>query len=114
MLISNLFVKHKVPQPRFAPGLFLALLAVFSLVGQYRPVVGLVGIGTTAIITSVLIELNRKRIWENYRKGYKKIKGLKGIWTEPNKVFYTLNVAFLWPFILFLGVICLWAAIVLA
>ncbi len=114
MLISNLFVTHKVPQPRFAPGLFIGLLAIFALMGQSKPVVGLVGIGTTAVVAAVLVEVNRRRIWESYRKSYRKRAGLMGLWTKPNAVYYTLNVAFLWPFILFLGIVCLWAAYVLA
>jgi hypothetical protein len=110
MLISNLFVRHKTPAPRFAPALFLALLAIFVILGQAKPVVGLVGIGTTAIVTAVLIELNRERIWETYRKTYKKEKGLKGLWTAPTRVYYNVNVYLLWPFVFFLGAICLWAA----
>jgi hypothetical protein len=110
VLLSNLFVHHKPPQPKFAPGLFLALLAAFVLIGQTKPVYGLVGIGTTAIVASVLILLNRDRIWEMYQKTYKKQKGVAGMWTRPNRVYYTINVYLLWPFVLFLGLICLWAA----
>jgi hypothetical protein len=114
VLISNLFVHHKTPQPRFAPGLFIVLLAGFVVVGQYKPVMALVGIGTTAIVAAVLVELNRKRIWDDYRKSYKKLKGVKGLWTKPNELYYTINVGFLWPFVLFLGILCLWAAYMLS
>ena len=114
MLISHFFVRHKTPAPRFAPGLFLGLLASFVLLGDVKPVFGLVGIGTTLIVTAVLVELNRQRIWDNYLKTYKRQKGLKSLWRKPSPVYYTINVAFLWPFILFLGLICLWAAYILA
>jgi len=114
MLLSNLIIRHKTPHPKFAPGLFLILLIVFGVLGQYKPVFGLVGLGTTAIITAVLIELNRETIWETYRKSYKKQKGMLGAWSKPNRVYYTINVLFLWPFVLFLGIICLWSAYVLA
>lgn len=110
MLISQLLVRHKAPAPRFAPGLFMSLLVAFTILGQTRPVVGLTGLGTTLIITGVLVELNRVRIWETYRKSYKKPKGLAGHWTKPNPAYYTVNVVLLWPFIIFLGTICLWAA----
>lgn len=113
MLISHFFVRHKTPGPRFAPGLFLVLLSGFALLGQEKPVFGLVGIGTTLIVTAVLVELNRERIWDNYNKMYRKQKGLKGLWHKPNHIYYTINIAFLWPFILFLGLICLWAAYIL-
>jgi uncharacterized membrane protein len=109
MLVSNMFRRHKTPGPRFAPSLFFGLLAIFAILGQPKPIVGLVGIGTTLIITAVLVELNRERIWDNYRKSYRKQKS-KSRLTAPNRLYYNINVMFLWPFILFLGIICLWAA----
>ncbi|MDB5178469.1 MAG: hypothetical protein JWN01_412 [Patescibacteria group bacterium] len=114
MLISHFFVRHKTPEPRFAPGLFLGLLSAFVILGGAKPVVGLVGVGTTLIVTAVLVELNRQRIWDDYLKTYRKQKGLKSIWRKPNPIYYTINIVFLWPFILFLGFICLWAAYILA
>lgn len=114
MLLSNLFVQHKVPQPKFAPGLFLALLAIFVLIGDAKPIVGLAGIGATTLLGGALIELNRDRIWETYRKGYRKQKGMRGMWTEPNRIYYTINVLFLWPFVMLLGALCLYAAYVLS
>lgn len=114
MLISNLFVKHKVPAPRFAPGLFLVLLAVFMLLGQNKPVYGLSGIGVTLVIAGILVEFNRDRIWESYKKTYRKQKGIAGMWTKPDPIYYNLNVYFLWPFIVLLGAICLWAAYMLS
>jgi hypothetical protein len=113
LLISNLFIRHKVPQPRIAPGLFLGLIAVFILLGESKPLFGLAGIGTTVIVAAVLVELNRTRIWEDYRKSYRKQKGLKGLLTEPNQAYYTINVVILWPAILLLGVLCVWAAYIL-
>ncbi len=115
MLISHLFThRKKTPKPRFAPGIFLGFLLAFVLLGQTKPIVGLVGIGTTLVITGVLVVLNRQRIWDDYVKAYKKRRGVKGIWTKPNDVYYTINVLFLWPFIIFLGLVSLLAAYVLA
>jgi hypothetical protein len=114
MLLSNLFVRHSTPQPRFGAGLFVGLLAFFILLGEQKPIFGLIGIGTTAIMAAVLVELNRQRIWESYRKTYRKQKGFKGMWTEPSQVYYILNVALLWPLVLVLGMLCLWSAYVLS
>jgi hypothetical protein len=114
MLISHFFVRHKTPGPRFAPGLFLGLLSAFVILGDVKPVVGLAGIGTTLVVSAVLVELNRQRIWDTYLKTYRKQKGLKGLWRKPSQVYYTINVAILWPFILVLGLVCLWAAYTLA
>lgn len=114
MLISHLFIGHKVPAPRFAPGLFIALIALFALMGDSRPVVALAGLGTVLVVTGTLILSNRARIWDNYRKSYRKQKGLMGLWTKPNQTYYIINVLFLWPFIIFLGAICIWVAYTLA
>lgn len=113
MILSHLFTRHKTPAPKFAPGLFLGLIVVFAFLGQIKPLFGLVGLGTTLLVAGVLVELNRQRIWDDYRKNYKKNKRNASTWTQPNQVYYTINVAFLWPFIIFLGVVCLWAAYVL-
>ena len=113
MLISHLFDRHKKPAPRFAPGLFIGLIVVFTLIGQTKPLIGLTGLGTTLLVTGVLIELNRIRIWENYKAMYKRGRKAKSIWTKPNPVYYTINVVFLWPFMIFLGIMCLWAAYLL-
>ena len=113
MLISNLFRRHKTPGPRFAPGLFVGLLVVFTLLGQTNPIFGLTGLGVTLIATGTLVELNRQRIWDNYRKTFRKSKGFKGLWTKPDPVYYTLNVVFMWPLIIVLGAFSLWAAYIL-
>jgi hypothetical protein len=113
MLLSGFF-HPKVPAPRFAPGLFLALLAVFAILGQDKPVVGLVGLGTTMLVAGILVILNRKRIWETYRKQYKKTRGLALWLTGPAEIWYTVNVWVLWPSIVLLGVFCLYAAYSLA
>src|SRR5450759_4419472 len=114
MIISNLFIRNKTPQPRFAPAMFLILILLFSLIGQTKPVVGLTGLGTTLIVTAVLIEINRKRIWKSYCKSYRKQKGLAGMWTKPYSVYYMINVAGLWPIVIVLGGLCLVAAYALS
>ena len=114
MLLSNLLVRHKTPGPRFAPGLFVGLLVTFVVLGQSKPLFGLVGLGVTLIVTGVLVELNRRRIWDNYRKSFRKSAGLKGLWTKPDPIYYSINVVIIWPLIVILGVICLWAAYILA
>jgi len=113
MFLSHLIIRHKVPKPQFAEWLFVGLMAVFAIVGQVKPAVGLTGLGTVLILGATLVELNRVRIWETYRKSYKKIKGSGHFWRGPNHVYYTINVRFLWPFIFFLGVLSLYAAYVL-
>lgn len=114
MLFSHLLMRHKTPAPRFAPGLFIALVALFGSMGKTRPIVALAGVGTVLIVAGILVELNRARIWESYLKTHKKKRGAKSLWTKPSHVYYTINVLFLWPFIIFLGLVCIWAAYALA
>jgi hypothetical protein len=109
-MLSRLFMRHKTPQPRYAQGMFFGLVLAFGVIAQIKPIVGLTGLGTVAIIAAALIELNRVRIWDDYRKYYKKHKGVLGLWSEPKKIYYTLNVSFLWPFVACLGVLCLYVA----
>jgi hypothetical protein len=113
MLLSNLLPGHKTPPPRFAPGLFLGLLVAFIIVGSAKPIVALTGIGTTLIVTACLVELNHKRIWETYLATYKKNKKAYGIWGRPTQSYYNVNVYLLWPFILLLGALCVYAAYLL-
>src|SRR6202050_3784091 len=112
VLISILSVRHKVPPPRFAPGFFLALLVIFIALGEFKPIFGLVGMGTTLVVASVLVELNRNRIWELYKKTHKHKAGRLGFWTRPDPVYYNVNVMLLWLALFVLGVVCLWAAYV--
>ena len=110
MLVSNVFVKKKNFTERYVPWLFLLLVLCFTIMGQTKPVVGLVGLGTTLIVAAVLVEVNRVYIWDSYCKAYRKQKGFKGLLTKPNKIYYTINVVFLWPFMAFLGVLSLFIA----
>ena len=114
MMLSRLFLRRHLPEPQFGPSLFLGLVAIFALVVQIKPAVGLAGLGTTALVAAMLIELNRVRIWESYRTAYKKRKALHSPWNEPRRIYYTLNVAFLWPLVAMFGVLCLVAAYCLA
>ncbi len=113
-MFSKLFHRHKTPEPQFGQWLFLVLIFVFVIITQVKTVVGLAGLGATLVIGATLIELNATRIWETYRKSYKKSKGLKGPWSEPKPLYYTLNVYVLWPVVGLLGVASLWAAYYLA
>lgn len=114
MLLSSLFHRHKTPEARFGQGLFLALIVVFVILARSKPAVGLTGLGVTLLIGAVMVELNAERIWETYRKAYKKNKGAQGFWSEPKRLYYDLNVRVLWPLVGLLGVACLWLAYTLA
>lgn len=113
MFLSHLLVRHKTPQVHFAEWLFLGLTAVFAIIGHEKPAVGLAGLGTVLILGAALVLLNRQRIWDNYKKDYRKNKGVSSFWRAPNHIYYTINVMFLWPFIMFLGVLSLYAAYML-
>lgn len=109
-MISNFFHRHKTPEARFAPGLFLALVLICVILTRYQPAAGFSGLGVTLIIAAVLVEVNAARIWANYRKIYKKNKGIRGFWREPKQIYYDLNVWVLWPLVGLLGAACLWVS----
>ena len=113
-MLSSLFVRHKVPQARFGSLMFLGLLIIFMWTGQTKPIYGLTGIGVTLIVTSILVEANRDRIWDMYKKAYKKQKGFAGMMSKPNKIYYNLNVYFLWPIVFMIGVVSLFVAYMLS
>ena len=114
MMFSHLFHYHASPRPHFAPGLFVGLIVVCLVLGQSKPIVGLAGLGVVLIVAAVLVEVNRATIWEGYVKEYKKNKRMHGVWNQPLKIYYTINVALLWPTVLLLGCLALTAAYVLA
>lgn len=99
---------HRSPKPQFGESVLALLVVFFALMVQIRPIVGLTGLGTTLLVIAVLIELNRVRIWDDYKKAWKKRKGL--FWHAPHKIYYNLNVYVVWPLVALLGLACLWAA----
>ena len=113
-MLSKLFHHHRKAKPRYAEGLFLGLLLMFALLTQIKPAFGLVGLGTLAILAAGVVELNSQRIWDEYRKGYKKQRRFTGFWHEPKDIYFKLNVYVLWPLVALLGALCLWAGYRLA
>ena len=105
------FFRRSMPQPRFALGLLLGLVVAFMILLRERPILGLSGLGTVAIIAAGLVEANHSRIWEAYRQQYKKrSKRDQSVWTRPSEAYYRMNVIVLWPLVAILGVWCLWLA----
>lgn len=112
-MLSKLFRRHRSIKPGYVQYLFLGLLVLFVVVAQVKPVIGLVGVGTLAILAAGVVELNSQRIWDEYRKNYKKQRRFTGIWHEPKVIYFNLNIYVLWPLVALLGALCLWAAYVL-
>ncbi|HSE61952.1 MAG TPA: hypothetical protein VLA88_06735 [Candidatus Saccharimonadales bacterium] len=103
-MFSKLFFRHKLPEPNFGPWLFTILVVVFAFLMQVKPVLGMAGMGTVCIVSSVLVLLNRERIWENYKQTYKSNIALRSFWHEPKREYYAINVYFLWPLVGLAGV----------
>jgi hypothetical protein len=103
-------VTNKAQSVRGLMAVFMLLILIFAGLTFLNPVVGLVGLGVVSVVMAIVIEINRDYIWSSYRKEYKKSLGIRGWWSEPNKLFYQLNVYILWPLVGLLGLTCLWAA----
>src|SRR5438045_804319 len=99
-----LFWRPKLPQPRFAQGLFAVLLIWFVVVSRVKPAVGLTGLGVVLIVMATLVEANRQLIWEGYKRAYKKQRGWRGRLSEPREIYNLINIYLLWPAIFALGV----------
>ncbi len=112
-MLSHLFFHKPEPKPQMGSWVFLVLIVLFGGLTQVQPVIGLTGLGTTLVVMSLLIELNRHVIWRGYEKAYKKHRR-KNIWLEPNPVVYRLNVGVLIPTLGILGAFCLWVAYTLS
>lgn len=68
--------------------------------------VTLVVIGAVLILIALLVEIEHKVIWKNYKKSYHKHKN-KTVdkLLKPNKIVYNLNIYVVWPLVLILGTV---------
>src|SRR6266567_2204822 len=96
-MLSQLFIKRKRTAPSLVPLSFLVALVAFVLLAQTEPALGLAGVGATMVVTAVLVELGRQRIWNDYLRAHKKRRAWGGWLSEPRYVYYVLNVWLLWP-----------------
>lgn len=60
--------------------------------------------GTALVLVAMLVELEHRVIWKNYRRHYHphKNKFVDNL-LKPNRVVYALNIYVLWPLVFVLG-----------
>lgn len=105
---------HKKRQSNYAPWVFVGILVFFMLLSPSRPAIGLAGGGAILMLGSILIEINRKQIWDNYKQNYKPSKSqLDRLWSEPKDIYYKLNVLFVWPLVFVTGLLSITVAYLL-
>ena len=111
MMLMRAF-HHKRTQPRSKlPVAFLALLASFAVLTRFNLALGLAGIGSICLVGALLVEAGSSRIWDDYRKAYRKQRRFSGVWHEPKALYYQLNVYVLWPFVALLGAVSLYLSV---
>ena len=65
----------------------------------------LVVIGVALVLVALLVEVEHKVIWKNYKKSYHKHKNkFVDDLMKPNEWVYKLNIYVIWPLVLVLGV----------
>ena len=94
---------------------FWLMFLAFTAILYYNMVVGLTGIGCVLTMSSVIILNERKAIWANYKKSYKKPKSqFMRSWGEPKDLYYRINVAIILPLVFLTGVAAIVAAFVIS
>lgn len=65
-------------------------------------------IGAALVLIALLVELEHRIIWKNYRRHYHlhKNKFIDEL-LKPNKLIYALNIYVLWPMVFVLGLVIL-------
>lgn len=62
-------------------------------------------IGVALVLVALLVEVEHKVIWKNYKKSYHKHKNkFVDDLMKPNEWVYKLNIYVIWPLVLVLGV----------
>ncbi len=106
-----MFFRKKSKPANFAGWAFIDLVALFSALTYFRPVVGLTGLGSVLILAAILVEANKDTIWQNYKKQYKKSRyPVVDFFNRPTDFYYKLNVYIIWPLALTLGLLAIYAA----
>lgn len=103
--------KHRKPQARLAGWAFVDSVLLFAAIAYFKPAVGLAGLGAVMILASVVVEANHYRIWEDYKKTYKKSKDpVREFWAAPRQSYYRANIYFVWPLVFILGLVAVYTS----
>ena len=109
-LYNELMLLYKSRFSAVVSWFFAYVFALSLILYFYNRAIGLTGLGVILILSSVMVEANQKRIWDDYRKSYKKRKGLDKSLNQPHEIYHQLNVYLVWPLFFLLGLVCLWTA----
>ena len=106
----------KAPEARLAGWSFVSLAVLFGVLMLSRPAVGLSGLGAILVLASILVEANKEQIWNDYVRHYRRAKSdvLPKELSEPNRLYYNLNVYLAWPAVFVLGLFSIGVAYTLS
>ena len=63
-----------------------------------------IAMGVTLMLIALLVEIEHKIIWRNYKNNYHKHQNeFIDRLLKPNKIVYNLNIYVIWPLVLILG-----------
>lgn len=103
---------HKLDTVRFATWAYVDLFLLFGAIFFVRQSAGLAGLGAIMILGSLQILANHKAIWHDYVATYRKSSSaVLNKLQEPKPLYYRFNIYFLWPMVMILGIMAIFAAL---
>ncbi len=104
-------MSHKLDSVKFAGWAFVDLFILFSALYYFKPAVGLAGLGSILILASMLVLANHKLIWHDYLATFRKTQSsLLNRLQEPKPEYYRINIYIIWPAVMVLGFLAIYAA----
>jgi uncharacterized membrane protein YfcA len=92
------------------PLTYVGVVILFIYSSQASPRVSYLVLGLILLFGAGSTWLRREKIWKDYKKRYKKSKGIGELLNKPRDIYYTLNVWLVLPLAFIAGLLSLYYA----